>query len=64
MSRDYFTRVNVANTVVNNTTVINVYNTRNDVRISNVDYRFRTAPAAVTAVPVDTFVQRAVDRCS
>jgi hypothetical protein len=57
VSRDYFTRVNVNNTVVNNTTVVNVYNTRNDVRISNVDYRFRAAPAAVTAVPVETFVQ-------
>ena len=57
VSRDYFTRANVANTVVNNTTVVNIYNNRNDARISNVDYRFRSAPAAVTAVPVDTFVQ-------
>ncbi|HVF65655.1 MAG TPA: DUF6600 domain-containing protein [Casimicrobiaceae bacterium] len=58
VSREYFTRVNVSNTIVNNTTVVNIYNnTRNDVRIANVDYRFRGAPAAVTAVPVETFVQ-------
>ena len=57
VSREYFTRVNVANTVVNNTTIVNVYNNRNEPRIADVRYRFHAAPAAVTAVPVDTFVQ-------
>ena len=57
VSRDYFTRVNVSNTVVNNTTIVNVYNNRDNVRISNADYRFRATRAAVTAVPVETFVQ-------
>jgi hypothetical protein len=55
VSREYFTRVNVSNTVVNQTTVVNVYNNRREPQ--QVDYRFRSAPQAVTAVPVETFVQ-------
>ena len=52
-SRDYFTRVNVTNTVVNVTNVTNVYNNpRTDVRYVNVNN-----VNAVTAVPAQAFVQ-------
>jgi hypothetical protein len=52
-SRDYFTRVNVTNTVVNVTQVTNIYNnpTRVDVRYANVE-----RSNAVTAVPTQAFV--------
>ena len=62
VSREYFTRVNVTNTVVNVTNVTNVYNnpTQTNVRYVNVN-----TANAVTAVPRQTFVdarpvQRAV----
>jgi hypothetical protein len=52
-SRDYFTRVNVTNTVVNVTNVVNVYdNPRTNVRYVNVGN-----VNAVTAVPAQAFVQ-------
>jgi hypothetical protein len=52
-SREYFTRVNVTNTVVNVTNVVNVYdNPRMDVRYVNVG-----KVNAVTAVPAQAFVQ-------
>ena len=52
-SRDYFTRVNVTNTVVNVTNMTNVYNNpAPQVRYVNV-----TNVNAVTAVPAQTFAQ-------
>ncbi len=57
-SRDYFNRVNQHNTVVNNTTIINVYNNYSSGRINvnQVNYTYRTSATAVTAVPRDVFV--------
>jgi len=55
VSRDYFTRVNVTNTVVNTTIVTNVYTNRD--RPSEQRFRFRERPAAITAVPQATFAQ-------
>ncbi len=49
----YVTNVNVTNTVINRTTVINVYNNRN---ISNITYVNRGVPNGVTVVSRDTFV--------
>lgn len=54
VSRDYFTRVNVTNTVVNVTQVTNVYETRN---VTNIVYRNQRVPGAVVAVPTTTFTQ-------
>jgi hypothetical protein len=51
-SRTYFTNVNVSNTVVNTTVVNNVYN---NVNVTNIVYRNREAPGAVTAVPTAAF---------
>ena len=53
-SREYFTRVNVTNTVVNVTNVTNVYNNPRgtDVRYVNINN-----VNAVTAVPTQAFVQ-------
>ena len=53
-SREYFTRVNVTNTVVNVTNVTNVYNNprATDIRYVNVNN-----VNAVTAVPTQAFVQ-------
>jgi hypothetical protein len=62
VSRDYFTRVNVTNTVVNVTQVTNIYNnpTRTDIRYVNVE-----RPNAVTAVPTQAFVEaRPVQRAA
>jgi hypothetical protein len=61
-SRDYFTRVNVTNTVVNVTQVTNIYNNpaRTDIRYANVE-----RPNAVTAVPTQAFVEaRPVQRAA
>jgi len=55
VSREYFTRVNVTNTVVNTTIVTNVYANRD--RPSEQRFRFRERPAAITAVPQATFAQ-------
>ncbi len=57
VSLDYFARVNVSNTFVERTTVVTVYD---DVRRGGPlrgDYRYRGAPAAVTVVPVQSFVE-------
>ena len=53
MSREYFTRVNVNNTVVNVTNVTNIYNnpTQTNIRYVNVN-----TANAVTAVPTQAFV--------
>jgi hypothetical protein len=56
VSRDYFTRVNVTNTVVNTTIVNNVYNNNT----TNVVYRYRENPRAVTAVPQSAFAESRV----
>lgn len=58
VSRPYFGRINVHNTVViNNTYVTNVYNDYYvQGRPVRRDYTFRTAANAVTVVPRDTFV--------
>jgi hypothetical protein len=53
VSRDYFTRVNVTNTVVNVTQVVNVYQKR---EVKNV-YVNQRVPNAVVAVPTQAFVQ-------
>ncbi|MGB5132119.1 MAG: DUF6600 domain-containing protein [Steroidobacteraceae bacterium] len=57
-SRDYFTRVNVNNTVINNTTITNVYNnySSGDINVRQVTYANRQVAGAVTAVPTDVFV--------
>jgi hypothetical protein len=52
VSRNFFTNVNVSNTVVNTTVVNNFYN---NVNVTNVNYRNRELPGAVTAVPTTAF---------
>ncbi len=54
VSRGYFERVNVSNTVVNTTVVNNYYNNTN---VTNVVYVNRQVPGAVVAVPTTAFVQ-------
>jgi hypothetical protein len=54
VSRGYFERVNVSNTVVNTTIINNYYNTTN---VTNVVYANRGVPGAVVAVPTTAFVQ-------
>jgi hypothetical protein len=57
-SRSYFTQVNVSNTVVNNTTVTNIYNTVYATGASTVtadSYANRSVAGAVTAVPAEVF---------
>ena len=61
-SREYFTRVNVTNTVVNVTNVTNIYNnpTRTNIRYANANN-----VNAVTAVPTQAFVDaRPVQRAA
>ena len=53
VSRDYFTRVNVSNTVINNTNITNVYNNTT----TNVTYINQSVPGAVVAVRSTAFVQ-------
>ncbi|HUS25144.1 MAG TPA: DUF6600 domain-containing protein [Candidatus Binatia bacterium] len=53
VSREYFTRVNTSNTVVNVTQVTNVYNTRSATTV----YVNQRVPGAVVAVPTQVFVQ-------
>jgi hypothetical protein len=52
VSRNYFTSVNVTNTVVNTTVINNYYNNSN---VTNITYRNRELPGAVTAVPTNVF---------
>lgn len=56
-SRDYFTRVNVHNTVINNTTITNVYNNyqRGDTNVTQVNHVNREVAGAITAVPGEVF---------
>ena len=59
VSRTYFTNINVTNTVINTTYVTNVYNSPN----TEIKYRYREVPTAVTAVPVNAFASgERVDR--
>jgi hypothetical protein len=57
-SEAYFTRVNVTNTVVNVTTITNVYNNyaSGATSLAPIVYANRSIPGALTAVPVDAFV--------
>ena len=55
VSRNYFQRVNVTNTVVNVTNITNIYN--NPTRVSQLNYVNRSAPNALTAVPPAAFAQ-------
>ncbi len=53
VSERYVTNVNVTNTVVNRTTIVNVYNNRDNQRVTYVN---RATPGAVTVVSHDAFV--------
>jgi hypothetical protein len=53
VSRTYFERVNVTNTVVNTTTITNVYNNN----VTNVVYANQRVEGAVVAVPTTAFAQ-------
>jgi hypothetical protein len=57
-SRDYFQRVNVNNTVINNTIITNVYNNYSSgtIQVNDVNYANRMVTGAVTAVPRNVFV--------
>lgn len=54
VSRDYFEKVNLSNTVIKTTVINNYYNNPN---ITNIVYNNRRVPGAVVAVPKTTFVQ-------
>jgi len=57
-SRGYFTRVNNSNTVINNVTINNYYDSsRNNAPISNIQYVNQRAPNGVTAVPQESFAR-------
>jgi len=53
VSERYFTNINITNTVVNRTTILNLYNNRN---VANISYMNQRVPGAVTVVSHDTFV--------
>lgn len=58
VSESYVERVNISNTVVNRTTVTNIYNTtivNNNTTINNVNYVNRGVRGGVTAVPRQAF---------
>jgi hypothetical protein len=54
VSTEYVTRVNVTNTFVDRTTVVNVYNNGN---VRNVTYANQHVPGGITAVSHETFVK-------
>jgi hypothetical protein len=57
-SRGYFTRVNTSNTVINNVTINNYYDSsRNNAAITNIQYVNQRAPNGVTAVPQESFAR-------
>jgi hypothetical protein len=58
VSRNYFTRVNVSNTVINTTVINNYYGnySRGNVDYSQIRYANRDINGAVTAVPAAAFV--------
>jgi hypothetical protein len=51
VSPRYVQRVNISNTTVNNTYITNVYNNK----VTNIQYRNRSVPGAVMAVPRNAF---------
>jgi hypothetical protein len=53
VSDRYVTRVNISNTVVERTTVVNIYHNTNNTQINYIN---RRAPGGVTAVSHETFV--------
>lgn len=53
VSREYFTRVNSSNTVINNVNITNIYNNNS----TNITYVNQRVPGAVVAVPATAFVQ-------
>jgi hypothetical protein len=57
-SRDYFSQVNVSNTVINNITINNVYNNYSSgtINVNQTNYANRRVADAVTAVPAKVFV--------
>ena len=57
VSRDYFTNVNVSNTLINNSIVINHYENRNASVVNDAVYANRTVLGAVVTVPTTAFVQ-------
>ena len=52
VSDNYFNRINVINTTINNTTITNIYNNSNVTRVAFANQR---VPGAVTAVPAAAF---------
>jgi hypothetical protein len=59
-SRDYFTRVNTTNTVINTTIINNYYDSgrnSNNTPITNIRYVNQSVPNSVTAVPRDSFAR-------
>ena len=58
VSRNYFTQVNVSNTVINNTVINNYYGnySRGNVNYTQINYANRNVVGAVTAVPAAAFV--------
>lgn len=61
MSREYFTYVNVTNTVINDT---NVYNDRDVSRVAFVNRRVAGAVDTVLAGPVQSLLGQAADLLS
>lgn len=57
VSRDYFTNVNISNTVINNTVIVNNYENRNAPVVRDAIYVNRAVLGAVVAVPTTAFVQ-------
>ena len=57
VSRNYFTNVNVSNTVISNTIVVNDYDNRNAANFNNAVYVNRAVLGAVVTVPTAAFVQ-------
>ena len=58
VSRDYFRRVNVSNTVVTQTNITNIYNNyQSNTNVTQVNYVNMRVPNAVTAVPPAAFAQ-------
>ena len=57
VSRDYFTNVNVSNTVINNTIIVNNYDNRNASDGNSAVYANRSVVGAVVTVPTAAFVQ-------
>ena len=64
MSREYFTYVNVTNTVINVTKVTNVYNDRDVSRVAFVNRRVAGAVDTVLAGPVQSLLGQAADLLS